>query len=164
MNRIEGGKNMEEKYIQSELRYEKMNEGITYAEGDPYIKSSMENCSRNPMNVVRFKYSNEEQQARIYKAINDCLMGYGATSFRAKNGGSYIMPYFVDENGDATYRTTGIIGGVGLPKDLVVLFIERFVELDGCKVKIGDEEIVEKCPENLSKIISDLKTREDEER
>ena len=89
--------NMEEKYIQSELKYEKMNEGITYAEGDPYIKSSMENCSRNPMNVVRFKYFNEEQQARIYKAINDCLMGYGATSFRAKNGGSYIMPYFVDE-------------------------------------------------------------------
>ena len=155
---------MEEKYIQAELKYEKMNKGITYVEGDPYIKNSMECCSRNPMNIVRFKYSNEEQQARIYKAITACLMGYGATSFRAKNGGSYIMPYFVDENGDATCRRTGIIGGVGLPKDLVVPFIERFVELDGCKIKIGDDEISEKCPANLSKIINALKAREDEER
>ena len=101
--------------------------------------------------MLRFKYETKEQEERINKAIEDCLIGYGATSTRAKEGKSYIMPYFENEEGEMTARRTGRIGGVGIPEDLVEDFVKRFVELDRCKIKVGNETIKDKCPEDIKR-------------
>ena len=153
---------MEKKYISAELKYEKMNTGMTYEEGDKYIREGMANASRNPMNMVRFSYKDEEQKKKIYDAIQLCIRSYGGGSPRSQNGQSIINPYFVNENGEATSRVTGIIGGVGLPNDLVTPFIKRFVELDLCRIKMGDMEFIDECPKNLSKLLTDFRAREEQ--
>lgn len=58
----------------------------------------------------------------------------------------------------------GIVGGVGIPDDLIVPFVERLIELDKCEMKIGEETIKDICPTDINKKIFNLREREDEER
>lgn len=91
---------------------------------------------------VEFNYENKEQQNKMYEAFEKGLIpSYGSLSRRSDQGKDYIMPYFVDEDGKMTTKTTGIIGGTSIPEDLLPEFIKRFVEFDGAIIKVGDEEI-----------------------
>lgn len=107
---------------------------------------------------VEFTYENEEEKKRMYDVFeNGFLNSYGSNSQRAKDGKEYIMPYLADENGNRTTQNTGRIGGTSIPKDLLALFIERFVELDGATVVIGDEEMKGKFNESkFEQLVSGL--------
>lgn len=81
--------------------------------------------------VLMFDYKDQEAINDVYHVINDLLLPYyGATSNRAAQGGSYLKPFLIDENGVATTENQGIIGGMSIPKDLLDACIDRFTHLD----------------------------------
>ena len=97
---------------------------------------------------VEFTYENEAEKERMFQVFEKGFLGsYGSNSPRAKEGKEYLMPYLADENGNVTTKNTGIIGGTSIPKDLLPAFIERFVELDGATLVVGDKEMKGKFDE-----------------
>lgn len=91
----------------------------------------------NPEYVLLFDYQDQQAIDNVYNVINDVLLPYyGALSNRAAEGGSYLKPFLIDENGVATTTNMGIIGGVSIPQDLLDACIDRFVNLDQWNVTV----------------------------
>lgn len=92
---------------------------------------------------LNFIYDSKEQADRVYFIFENSLLPYyGVNSYRSiEERTDYLMPFFVDENGNFTTDNTGIIGGTSIPEELLPDFIRRFVELDGMTIVYGDKEM-----------------------
>ena len=95
----------------------------------------------------RFDYQSPEQQKIIYDIIEEY-------SSNPQSAGK-IHPYLVDDNGRVTTQDTGIVGGIGIPLEMINDFTKRLIE-SGCEIEIGSTKLKDKYPENMDEIVSDF--------
>lgn len=96
--------------------------------------------------IATFTYSSQEQ-ARYMKEMFDKQLcpSVGVNSPRYNEGKDIIKPYLVDEFGNFTTVNSpnSRVGGTNVPEDLLEEFVRRMVEVDKCKIKCGEYEMIE---------------------